>query len=589
MYDISSIAPAKEASPYADLTVEVDADFKRVTSLPERDWQTDPNLESTRLALTAWLKTETGTMELNLPQTAALCDAYNCRGLVGPLLPGSGKTLVAFLVGRVLGASLITIVVPGSMHHKDPKKSKTIQDHRRYAQHFVIPHYTLLTYEKLGRAEGLNTLYNVQPQVIVLDEAHRARSHKAGCNRALDAFLKKFPNTIVIAISASIGGRGVKDSWWLTRKALKHGAPVPLGFKPYLAWHRAIDEKVRDGQRIPVGPLVRLVKDAEGETDLDIAQDAYGKRYSRTPGVVASVGDRPATAINIEVRKLPISAQVLEILRDVSKAGVTPDGDLLEGPLAVYRFGRQLEQGFYYRLDPPPPSDWWMAKQAWNLYARPIIRDSRKLFTLGAVAQAIDRGELPDGSAILATWRALRNNYDPEQHKIPVWIDYTALNAAYTYAASEEKTHGIIWCDHVEIGKRLEGVGIPYFGPGGLDIRGRSIVDCRTTCAASIKANGTGRDRLQYHYVSNYYVGFSTVGAEAEQLLGRTHRQGQSADEVSNVIPYMTSSKLNAIQSAIDDAIGAQLRDRVPQKLCYATWLGDLDELVIPGVAKAYV
>jgi hypothetical protein len=69
---------------------------------------------------------------------------------------------------------------------------------------------------------------------------------------------------------------------------------------------------------------------------------------------------------------------------------------------------------------------------------------------------------------------------------------------------------------------------VPYFGAGSEEIaneRGdRSVV-------ASIQAHGVGRNLQMFS--SNLVVSCPSAGADWEQLLGRTHRQGQQADEVT--------------------------------------------------------
>jgi hypothetical protein len=47
---------------------------------------------------------------------------------------------------------------------------------------------------------------------------------------------------------------------------------------------------------------------------------------------------------------------------------------------------------------------------------------------------------------------------------------------------------------------------------------------------ASIQAHGTGRNLQMFS--RNLVVSCPSAGADWEQLLGRTHRQGQQADEV---------------------------------------------------------
>ena len=99
--------------------------------------------------------------------------------------------------------------------------------------------------------------------------------------------------------------------------------------------------------------------------------------------------------------------------------------------------------------------------------------------------------------------------------------------------------------------------GVPYFGAG--DSR---ILDWKGPCVASIAAHGTGKN-LQ-HWSSNLVVIPPTSGQVWEQLLGRTHRQGQQEDTVTAEV-YLhhaayEASMSQAFADALQDTLGNQQR-----------------------------
>ena len=84
--------------------------------------------------------------------------------------------------------------------------------------------------------------------------------------------------------------------------------------------------------------------------------------------------------------------------------------------------------------------------------------------------------------------------------------------------------------DHMELRRgaeeALHALGIPVYGAGTLPPEKAPGV-----CALSIERHGTGRN-LQGRWSVNYFAEFPTSGEQAEQVLARTHRPGQLADEV---------------------------------------------------------
>ncbi len=123
-------------------------------------------------------------------------------------------------------------------------------------------------------------------------------------------------------------------------------------------------------------------------------------------------------------------------------------------------------------------------------------------------------------------WLRVRETFKPNQ--VAVWIDDTVLNLAKKWL---DEHNGIVWCEHVAFGKRLSELsGRPYYGQGGM-CGDKPIEDERGPCIASIAANSEGRN-LQ-HYSEGLIVSVSPDAAGMEQMLGRMHRDGQLADEVT--------------------------------------------------------
>jgi hypothetical protein len=133
----------------------------------------------------------------------------------------------------------------------------------------------------------------------------------------------------------------------------------------------------------------------------------------------------------------------------------------------------------------------------------------------------------------------------------------------------EEK--GICWVEHVEYGRELAArTGIAYYQRAGLNEKKQLIDDHPkgTPLIASIASNAEGRNLQAWS--TNLVTSPPTSGALWEQLLGRCHRDGQEADEVTYTLLISLAEQAAAFDRAradartISDTIGQE------QKLCYA-------------------
>jgi hypothetical protein len=128
---------------------------------------------------------------------------------------------------------------------------------------------------------------------------------------------------------------------------------------------------------------------------------------------------------------------------------------------------------------------------------------------------------------------------------------------------------GVAWVHHTAVGNAIEALSggrIRYFG-GGPEAS-REILTYKGPIVASIPAHGTGKN-LQ-RYARNLVIHPPSGGDTWEQLIARTHRPGQEADEVRFDV-YLHAFEL---RKAFDDArrLARYLEDTTsqPQKLLYA-------------------
>ena len=108
-------------------------------------------------------------------------------------------------------------------------------------------------------------------------------------------------------------------------------------------------------------------------------------------------------------------------------------------------------------------------------------------------------------------WDAQRGKKQPPVRT--VWIDKYLVDAAMRFIA-KQVVPTIIWCQHRALLEEFEERGLPTYGAG-----------------MSISAHGTGKNLQRWS--ENLLTSFLPNGSALEQLIGRTHRLGQQADEVN--------------------------------------------------------
>lgn len=193
---------------------------------------------------------------------------------------------------------------------------------------------------------------------------------------------------------------------------------------------------------------------------------------------------------------------------------------------------------------------------------------------LTAVVQASYRGDpkLIEGPLAGVAWKGVEETF--EINTVPVWIDSAACEFAAAWA---KKNVGIVWVEHKCVGERLrDEFGLPYYAEQGLDQRGSFIDDHdpKKSLVASRPANSEGRNLQKWS--KNLITSLLPNGARNEQLLGRTHRPMQQADEVEFDFMVSCRENLDALYRAMGEARYIESSTGSPQKLLLATV--DVDE-----------
>lgn len=543
-------------------------EFLRVERLPRRNWEELPQ-EDWDL-LDSVLKRPGGAQRLRKVQAAALLEVAECGGGFLPIGVGEGKTLISFLAPKLLGARRALLVVPAKLKHKTKKELEKAK------AHWLVPSQYVVSYEFLSVEKNANFLLEYQPDLIFCDEAQKLKNPKAAVTRRVARYIGDKRPPLILA-SGTFTRKSVMDYWHLLRWTLgDSGSPLPAKWAEAKVWGYFLDSTTPEEDRPQPGPFSRLLPPG-ALPSIENFRAAYQQRLTQTKGVVSTHGGGYPGSLLIEGCILQLPPIMEGHYSRLRESWETPDGHPFSEAVDLWRHARELACGFYYRWNPRPPEEWLVARRLWCKFVREALKFSHKLDSELQVTNAVRQGHLPKGVPLLKNWAQVSQTFTPNQEA--VWVDSTAVEYAMRWL---DRTTGLCWVEHRAVGEALEKLtGLPYYGQGGRSKKGGNIEEEKGPCIVSIQANAEGRNLQRYN--KNLILSCPPSGATLEQLLGRTHRQGQEEDTVEVVLPLSCREQLQGVEKALREAEYIEKTTGVPQKLL----LADLD-LPQEGVGWAW-
>lgn len=496
-------------------------------------------------------------------QLAALGEVERCGGLLGIIGVGQGKCLISLLAPSMVDCQRPLLLVPPSL------LAQTLTERERWAQLFFLhPALTVLPYSVLSSDRGQQVLDELQPDFIVADECSRLRRRESGRTRRLVRWFQEHPDTKGVMLSGTMTARSVVDFDHLAELALREQSPVPREWLETEAWAACMDARTdappTAHQRAAVAPLVEAFPTLEGTP---VA--AMYARLRSCPGVLCTVDTSAAEcSLRMEARRYTPAPELRVALQELRRTWQLPDDTELLRAVDFSAAVRQLQAGFYYRpvWGPDGPNVAWLeARLHWGREVR-RVSDLRLpgVDTPGCVAEYVRQSGPYYRRALLEAWEAIAD-HGPGQEA--VWVSDAHLRHVWGAALRLEAERGpvLVWCEHVATLDGLAALGMTVCRPGAP----LPAVPC--TVALSRPSFGMGTN-LQ-GWATNVVVEPLGNGEAWEQLLGRTHRPGQEAEDVLVMVPYWTHAALAALHAARADAEYVQGLTGQKQKMLLASWL----------------
>lgn len=574
---------SSSVKPKARRGIDRSGELNRILSLPRRHAD-DIYTKEFAHALSLELRRPGSTFEVKPKQAAMLIEAVEAGGLFGMVGVGCGKTTIAPLFGKVMDISRVVLLVPPSI------KREIIERVIPWLQReidFVPP--TVISYSELSTAGKGDLLDRLQPQLIIVDEAHNLKNKNAARTKRFLRYFDENPTTILVALSGTMARRSLMDFHHIIQ--LTHRGwrlPVSKQWKEIKDWSLALDPQVHPSERLHAGALLELCTPGED------ARSGFRRRLIETEGVIG--GSAEDVGASLIMRRLPVKVpdSVENALATLRKKWMTPGGEMITDALDFARKARELAQGFYYEWMWPggePDLEWLEMRAAWRKAVADICRLNRPgLDSELLVRNAADREDkgtwknedarLPKASRnkTLEIWRAWKTVMDQDDPPVrAVWIDDFLVRAGIAWGerVKREGEGAIIWYDSSAVEQRALELGAIVCGAGNdgnrrmLELaegKGQAPV-----VFASANAHGTGKN-LQ-RWCRALALAPWPAGAKWEQVIGREHRPGQNADEVCFDVFVHTPELEKAMEAALEDARFIFGITGGEQKLLQASWI----------------
>lgn len=517
------------------------ADLRRIAALPRRDWREYADIWIKQIHMA--LAKGDGDMQLRPVQAAMIIDAYENRGLFAPVGVGHGKTLPTLLIPVLLEAERPLLLVPAQL--RDQTNLVVIPEMRKHW--WLHPNLRVAGYSELSIASKADFLEELQPDLIIADECHKLKRRKAARTRRFLRYFSKFPETIFVGLSGTITKRSIMDYWHLLRLALKGDrCPLPLSWGACVDWDDALAPRAEDSdyeRKLAPGALLDFCEPGEH------VRNGFRRRLVQTPGVVATEESALGNSLIIQARKPKLPAAIQKALDNMERSWRTPGGEEISCAMDMARHAKELAAGFYYRWVWPGGvvnQPWLRARAEWHRYVRDILR--RRFHGIDSplqVAEESGRGRIDPGP--YNAWKAVRDRYTPVTE--PVWLSNYLTEMVGDWAYEEP---GIVWVFHDAVGEALDSEYLTYHGGG--QAAGRKVLELDGSKSVALSANAHSTGKNLQAYSRNLLTSCPSSALMWEQLLGRTHRTGQLADQV-DVDVYLNTPRLEAaLDKALEEA-----------------------------------
>ncbi|MCZ2418697.1 MAG: hypothetical protein LC123_02480 [Burkholderiales bacterium] len=567
-------------------------------------------------------------------QAASLLAFDHYTGPFCPISVGGGKTLVSIMIaeryargggersvllvppavyGQLVGSDIswarkkVPLTVPFHYMQRSQRKRLDLAA-SGWRGCYIFP-YSLLSVKDTSQL-----LEQIKPGLIIADEAHNLRHRGSAKTRRVMEFIDEHEPKLVL-MSGTITGKGIRDYWHLISPCLRENSPLPLSSQLADDWGEVLDAREQAPSKSAGRVLLPLIEwaqehfpDEEEQLEETVGgfRAAYRLRLTSAPGVVTTTESALGTTLVIHNEPAPLderepsTAAMLEHLRKIDNEGLTPNGDEIEYAIHAYKWRYELSSGFYNRLFWPEPGtkphitaeilersqEYHARLNAYHGTPEIGLRDWLKENARAGLdtpmlvgASMARRGSKDVGEGLYGLWRAMKDadfegRIERDSEAVRV-CDYKIKRVVQWAKTLPKGAGALVWHWHKAIGRwlheaLLEAGFDALLCPAGENERVLDPKNAKKILIVSISAHGTGKNlqHFQYQIAPQWPRG----AIAAEQMLGRTHRPGQQADELiferCDTLPFDYQN----FAACLNDSIYIHQSTGNQQKLVYAVY-----------------
>ena len=439
---------------------------------------------------------------------------------------------------------------------------------------YILPHSALSTRDAEDLIEAIN------PQLIIGDEAHAFRHRHSARTKRLMKFIygeQNAPKPVetrpkLVWASGTITSKTVMDYYHLVL-GLDEFCPLPRKSTYAHEWAAVLDSDAEPNENNtgPIRPLIEWARTQRKAPDCPPNgrgfRNAYRYRLITNPCVVSSGDADVGVSLVLQHRHQEIERCTLtegwealkELIKQVEECWLTPGGDEIEHAFHLWKWLNELSAGFYNELYWPDVETVARRKNVANEQAVELLKRAKEHHAVMQLYNAELRAFLKnthlrgmDTPMLVGAEFARYGNRNIKNERLyEYWMQARAMREACPLMPdrdsrvkricgykiqqakqwAQENQHGIIWYYHDGIGEWLhEAIPEAIYCPAGDRFNELILTTQDKLVIASITAHGTGKN-LQFHE-NNFVVQSPRSASTFEQMLGRTHRNGQQADEL---------------------------------------------------------
>ena len=477
----------------------------------------------------------------------------------------------------------------------------------------------IIPYSLLSTQDTSLVLESIRPGIIIADEAHNlSRNTAARTKRVREYVDAHHPD--YVALSGTITNKKIEDYLYHAKWALRDNNPMPNATMLAREWGMIIDAEASTAEGGPAsissGPLLPLIQWArryfpgvEFPESLAGFRKAYKYRLNTAPGVVSSGDAGIGTSLILATRpvenhvKAPGFGDLQKLIDKVNYEWLTPNGDEIEHAIHTWKWLNELSAGFYNELTwptddafaerrklPAPEATEILEKAKFHHTTQQVYHRALRKWLEAEARAGLDTPMLVGGDIakhggkhvgddLAQMWQDVRNAEfpgRPERDSRAVRVCTYKIDAMIKWA-KEGVEGGIVWVHHQEVGKwayeALIQAGVEAIHCPAGDRYNSLILDpasAKKIIVASISAHGVGKN-LQ-HFQHQYVLQWPRSATVAEQMLGRTHRSGQKADELVVLLNQTLDFDTVNFAACLNDALYIHQTTGNRQKLIYANY-----------------